>query len=226
MNDTAISAPSANAIGSFKRNTALRSWLRRPGPASIAQAVVSLPSMAKLAGPMVLALFERSSKFGSSADSLCWKSAVASATARFGELRVGAQPARFDLQLRQRAGALERAARSAARQVGIGQQLEPNGRDAREFRLAGDAKRAVCRRIAGAEQRAVGQQAELRPAAHVLVRRRGQHFPLRLVVLDARFPGRHALGPVGRGRLQFGLDPPHLADQPIAHDQLFAASRP
>ena len=58
-------------------NTAFRSTLRRPGPASMPQAVSSLPSIANSAGPVTRFLPDLSSKFGSSGASGCSKSAVA-----------------------------------------------------------------------------------------------------------------------------------------------------
>ena len=58
--------PSRSAIGVSSVKTALRGALRRPGPASMPQAVSSLPSIAKPTGPVTRFLPDLSSKFGSS----------------------------------------------------------------------------------------------------------------------------------------------------------------
>src|SRR5207237_909537 len=44
--------PLRKPTGFSKANTALRGWLRRPGPASVAQAVSVLPSQAQAIGPV------------------------------------------------------------------------------------------------------------------------------------------------------------------------------
>src|SRR6266550_778842 len=73
-------------MGFSKRKTALRSWLRRPGPASIPQAVVASPSIAHFTPPTVRLVVVRSSKLDSSGASGCSQSADASAILTFSSL--------------------------------------------------------------------------------------------------------------------------------------------
>ena len=71
------SVPRGKAIGFSAVKTALRGWLRRPGPTSVPQAVSSLPSIANPTGPVTRFLPLLSSKIGSSGFSDGLTSAVA-----------------------------------------------------------------------------------------------------------------------------------------------------
>src|SRR4051794_26412999 len=75
--------PLVKPAGFSATKTALRSWLRRPGPASIPQAVLSLPSMAKAIGPVIRELVVLSKKFEASGRTGGLKSAVACAHLSF-----------------------------------------------------------------------------------------------------------------------------------------------
>ncbi|MEJ7637424.1 MAG: hypothetical protein WKF75_05375, partial [Singulisphaera sp.] len=59
------SVPPRPSTGVSATKTASRGTLRRPGPASMPQAVSTLPSIAKATGPTIRLRFERSSKFDS-----------------------------------------------------------------------------------------------------------------------------------------------------------------
>ena len=77
------SVPPLRSMGVSATKTASRGTLRRPGPASMPQAVSTLPSIAKATGPTMRLRSVRSSKFGSRGDSGCSKSADALAILTF-----------------------------------------------------------------------------------------------------------------------------------------------
>ena len=193
--------PEGNETGLSAVKTALRGWFRRPGPASIPQAVSSLPSIANSAGPVTRFFLLRSSKIGSSGVSGRFTSAVARAN-----LILRTEPGRvgrggLGLELGERSGPLDRPAGPTERQVRVVQQFEPEGVHVLQIGAHRQLETMLRRRVPLRQERTVRHRQILLPS-----RRGSRRSPAgstthsRLVGRGGLFPGGHPVGPVGAWR--------------------------
>ncbi len=154
--------PPGNATGFSAVKTALRGWLRRPGPTSIPQAVSFLPSIAKPIGPVTRFLPLLSSKIDSSGASGGLTSAVARENFTVDRTALSIRRRRLDTKFRERARPLDRPPRATHRQVRVVEQLQPKRRDRRDVGFHRHLDRVLGRRIPLDQERAIVQGVILR----------------------------------------------------------------
>ena len=123
------------------------------------QAVSSLPSLAYSIGPVTRRLPLRSSKALSSSRSGGFTSAVALANFRLVFSLGFVERRGIHLEFRERASAVDRSPRPAVRQIRIVQQLQPHGRDLRQFRVGREFARHAM------SARSLRRESSHRPAA-------------------------------------------------------------
>ena len=166
--------------------------LRRPGSTSVAQAVSSLPSMAKrdraddaLLAALVVVDRHRAASRADCSRPWPWTNLSCSAFA-------GRPPASTANSVSAAVPLIERPG-PPQRQVRIVEQLQAKGRDVLHVGLDLHPHRVLGRRVALGQERAVRQRQVLLAAGRFALDLRPQHRPLRLVALALLLPGGHAL---------------------------------